>query len=284
MNILYIGSSGALSLLPFKQLITSRHSIVAVGLNNPIVFNNRIIALENESLALAANQLDIPLIDLAQSQQAVYQQCTKLSVDVIVMSCYNRRLPDELIRLADKGCFNMHPSLLPNYRGSEPIFWQMKDASEVGVSWHRVVHDFDAGEVVAQQKVSLQEGLSYSEINLRLAKAGADLLPGLLAGLTAGTLTGVKQNPELASYYTYPKGDDFVVDTTWSARRAYNFMTSTRAFNYPYVCQIGSHRYLLDKAVDYDNNDTLLEAEVKADRLYIPFKEGVLVATFAAKL
>lgn len=284
MNILYIGSSGALSLLPFKQLISSPYTIVAVGLNNPIVLHNKIIALENESLALAASQLDIPLIDLTQSQQAIRRQCMELSVDVILMSCYNKRLPDVLINLAEQGCFNMHPSLLPLYRGPAPVFWQMKEASQLAVSWHRVIHDFDAGDIVAQQKVSVEEGASYKEINHRLANTGADLMLRLLAQLSTDTIGGIKQDPALASYYPYPSEHDFVIDTRWTAQHAYNFMRATRDFGYPYRCQIGSHCYLLDEAVDYDNNDTLPKAQVKADRLYIPCNEGVLVARFTAKL
>jgi methionyl-tRNA formyltransferase len=284
MNILYIGSSGALSLAPFKYLNASQHSIVAVGVNNPIVFHNRIIALANESLALAATQQEIPVIDLSQSIENIVQRCKALSVDLILVSCYGKRLPGALTDFPAKGCFNMHPSLLPNYRGPEPIFWQMKEASQTGVSWHRVVHDFDAGDIVAQQNVVLEEGASYSEIKQQLADTGADLLPALLADLSAGTLTAKKQDSELASYYPYPAADDFVVDTSWPAQQAYNFMCATRAFGRPYHCQVGQHRYLLAEAIDYDNNDSLQEAEMKAKRLYIPCKDGVLITTFTVKL
>ena len=53
MNILYIGSSGVLSLLPFKKLLSSNYSIQAVGVFNPVVLKDKVIALGNESLALA---------------------------------------------------------------------------------------------------------------------------------------------------------------------------------------------------------------------------------------
>jgi len=56
MNILYIGSSAALSLIPFKKLLSTTHSIVAAGIYKPLVFEQKIIALENESLALSARQ------------------------------------------------------------------------------------------------------------------------------------------------------------------------------------------------------------------------------------
>ena len=149
MNILYIGSSGTLSLVPFKKLLSSEHSVTAVGVFNPIVSHNKIIALENSSLSLFADQKNIPVIDMSQSVGLIVEQCKKISIDIILMSCYGKRLPEEVVALAKSGCFNMHPSLLPSYRGPEPIFWQMKYESKTGVSWHYVTRDFDAGDVAS---------------------------------------------------------------------------------------------------------------------------------------
>jgi len=284
MNILYIGSSGALSLIPFKKLLCSKYSIAAVAVNKPVLFDNKIIALENESLALAANQYDIPLIDLSADISVVLQQCKKFSVDTILMSCYNKRLPDTLINVASKGCFNLHPSLLPAYRGPEPVFWQMKEASDMGVSWHRVVHDFDAGDIVKQKKVKLDEGATYTEINHQLADAGAELMMDLLNEISTDLLTSTVQDSSLASYYPYPEQGDFVVETSWTAQRAYDFMRATKSFGYPYLYRSGKQQYLLEQALDYDNNAHLDEIEVKADTLYIPFNEGILCATYTGKL
>ena len=138
MNIFFIGSSGALSLVPFKSLLSSGHSISAVGVQDPIQFDNKIIALENESLALAANHSSIPVVDMSQPVDDIVKQLSAHVIDVILVSCYGKRLPDRIIKLASAGCYNMHPSLLPGFRGPEPIFWQMKYAVAIGVSWHMV--------------------------------------------------------------------------------------------------------------------------------------------------
>ena len=164
MNIFYIGSAGALSLIPFRQLLSCGHNITAVGIYKPIVYNTKIIALENESLALAANERNIPVIDLSAAVDVVLSQCTKYAVDLTLMSCYSKRLPDVIINFSHFGCYNMHPSLLPAYRGPEPIFWQMRQAADMGVSWHEVIADLDAGAIVARKKVFLDDGESYGEI------------------------------------------------------------------------------------------------------------------------
>ncbi|MCK5394871.1 MAG: hypothetical protein KAJ32_02715 [Gammaproteobacteria bacterium] len=284
MNILYIGSSGALSLTPFKNLLSSEHLVTAVGVFNPVVLKDKIIAIENDSLALAAGQQNIPLIDLSQMTELIIEQCKEVPVDVILMSCYGRRLPEEVVAMAREGCFNLHPSLLPQYRGPEPIFWQMKHDSVKGVTWHHVTDDFDAGDIVKQRVVHLDDGASFLEINATLAEAGTELMMEMLSELSESKLTREIQLPELSSYYPYPVADDFVVDLSWSAQHIFNFMRATQAFGYPYRCQMGVHSYLLDKALGYDNNGHLQEAEVKGDVLNIPCNEGVLTATFTAKL
>ncbi len=284
MNILYIGSAGALSLIPFKRLLSTQFTVSAVGVANPVVFDKKIIALENESLALAANSLEIPVIDMSRPVRDIVEQCELYSIDVILMSCYRKRLPDEIIDLAALGCYNMHPSLLPRFRGPEPIFWQMKSADDIGVSWHQVVNNFDAGDIVAQQKVYPEEGAKYSEISLQLAETGAVLMLELLPDLSDGIRALTPQDAEIASYYPYPEKHDFVIDVNCSAQQVYNFMCATQAFAYPYLYQVGTRQFYLEQALDYENNHTIDMVEVQGNRLYIPCNEGVLIATYTDKI
>ena len=284
MNILFIGSSGALSLSPFYKLLLSEYSVVAVAVYKPIKFQNKIIALENESLALAASKAEIPVIDLSQSLPELVEQISGISIDVIIMSCYSRRLPDGIINLAPAGCYNLHPSLLPRYRGPEPIFWQMKYADKTGVSWHKVIYELDAGDIALQKEVFLDDGLSYSEISMLLAETGADLMLKLLSEIASDSQTLIPQNADDASYYNYPESSDFVIDNRYSAQQIYNFMRATQAFSRPYLFQFDNYRFTLDAALDYDNNRCLETVEMQGNRLYIPCNEGVLIATYTDKI
>lgn len=289
MNIFFIGSAGALSLLPFRSLLRSSHHIVAAGVYKPLVFRQpvfrqQIIALENEPLALAAQQAGIDVLDLSQSPERILPQLEALRVDVLMMACYSKRLPAPLFDYPACGSYNLHPSLLPAYRGPEPVFWQLKHGAQTGVSWHRVSNEFDAGDIVAQKTVRLDDGLSYEEVNTRLAEAGSALVPDLVSQFGNGSLQSVAQKSDAASYYPYPQADDFVLDTAGSARQAFNFMRATQSFSYPYRCRYQGRDYRLAQALDYDNNSSLESAEVQGERLFIPFKQGVLIATVAAKL
>ena len=284
MNIFFIGSSGALSLAPFKSLLSSSHTVSAVGTHRPITIENKIIALENESLALAANQSAIPVIDMSQPVDEIVSQCSDYKFDAILMSCYGKRLPEVIIRLAPGGCYNMHPSLLPAFRGPEPVFWQMKYGADAGVSWHKVTHDFDAGDIVAQQRVKLDDGVSYLDISSQLAENGAQLMHKFLAELDSGKLTVAPQDQAEVSYYAYPSADDFAIDTSYPARQVYNFMRGTEAFAQPYRYHSGSQGFLLDKALGFDAALALESTEIEGERLYIPCNEGVLIASYIDKI
>lgn len=284
MNILFIGSSGALSLVPFKSLLMSSHSISAVAVQDPIQFDNKIIALENESLALAAKHSSIPVIDMSQAVDEIVRQCCDFAIDVILVSCYGKRIPDRIINLAIGGCYNMHPSLLPGFRGPEPIFWQMKKAVDAGVSWHKVEHDFDTGAIVAQQRIALDDGASYDEINTQLAESGTLLLHQLLAELDSGQLAMEPQDDESSSYYPYPSAGDFEIDVNYSAHQLYNFMKATRVFARPYRYLSGKQLFSLDVALDFDTNLELDTTEIQGNRLYIPCNEGVLIVSYTDKI
>jgi len=284
MNILFIGSSGALSLIPFKKLLASEHTISAVAVYRPVLFDKKIIALENESLALAANQSGIPVIDFSQPVEAIRQQCRKYEINIMLMSCYSKRLSEDIFCLAEYGCYNMHPSLLPQFRGPEPVFWQYKLAAETGVSWHRVTAVLDAGDIVARKEIIMDDGLDYFQVNHKLATQGADLILPVLAGIESEHLHTVCQNSAMASYYPYPQADDFVIDTAYTAQQLYNFMCATRAFNQVFRYQSAGYLFYLDTALDYDNNLTLDAVEIQANRLYIPCNVGVLIATYTDKI
>jgi methionyl-tRNA formyltransferase len=284
MKVMYIGSSGALSLLPFKKLLEASCDIVTVGIYKPVQFDNKIIALENESLALAAQQAGIPVIDLSLPPGEIVKLCGSAVIDVMFMSCYARRLPDEIIELAGKGCFNMHPSLLPAYRGPEPVFWQMKHASDLGVSWHRVTSEFDEGAIAAQQKVVIDDGLSHAQISQQLAARGAMLLLEMLPEIAAGKLRCRSQAEENSSYFSYPLESDFVIDTAYSARQLYNFMRATKEFGYVYRYRYDHHVYDLTEALDFKEDLTLDAVVVKTDSLHIPCNDGVLIASYIDKI
>ncbi len=105
-----------------------------------------------------------------------------------------------------------------------------------------------------------------------------------LSECSSGTQTSIGQDSKLASYHCYPQQTDFSLNTEWSAQHAYNFICASKAFGHRYHCSVDGQSYNLVEATDYDNNANLECVETQGDRLYIPFKEGVLIARYTDKI
>jgi len=172
--------------------------------------------------------------------------------DVILVACFPHRLPPEVTRSARLACLNLHPSLLPRYRGPYPLFWQLRAGEAgTGVTLHHLTGRLDAGEVVAQRGVALPDGGSSAELERLLGRAGVGLACDALEAARRGPLPRSPQDEAEATYQPAPGPQDFEVPDTWSARRAFNFMRGTAVWGYPYVVLAGGRRWPVRGALGY---------------------------------
>jgi methionyl-tRNA formyltransferase len=286
MNILFIGSSGPLSLTPLRVLLESDHTLVAVGFDanrDSFLADPRvsIIAAENESIDILARMTGTPVINLYAPIAQCVHEISQLRPDIVIVSCFERILPTEILSLPKYGCFNLHPSLLPAYRGPVPLFWQFHDAAEnIGISLHRMTSKIDAGPVVAQAPVKLPDGVSNMVATSMLAEKGTELLMRFLDHDEHGDVIERIQDERAASYMGFPHDDDFRVSTDWSARRIYNFMNATSHWGHGYPCELDGELVMLAQAESCTDSET--EPEAAADderRLVICCNPGFLTAT-----
>jgi methionyl-tRNA formyltransferase len=157
-----------------------------------------------------------------------------LEAEVACVACFPHRIPAALLRLPRHGFLNVHPSLLPRYRGPAPVFWQLRAGeTETGVTVHWLDADLDTGDLAAQHGVPLAAGLCGPDIDLRLAAAGGELLAGVLNGLAAGKAARRPQ-PAEGTCQTWPTPEDFSISVDWPARRIFNFVRGTSEWGHPY--------------------------------------------------
>ncbi len=148
--------------------------------------------------------------------------------DFILVACFPFRLSEYFIRWPDLGCLNIHPSLLPQYRGPDPLFWQLhNNESQTGVSLHMVTSHMDAGPVVSQRIFSFKDGATRYDLETSLAKKGAELFTSLLTKNITQSITGEAQDESNASYFPIPTNKDYEISLEWSSRQAFNFIKGT---------------------------------------------------------
>jgi methionyl-tRNA formyltransferase len=141
------------------------------------------------------------------------------SFDLFALASYGRILPRELLALPRLGALNVHPSLLPKYRGATPIQSAILQGElETGVSIMLMDAGLDTGEIALQQRTPIDPDESYGELHGRLAALGAELLGQCIALAERGELTARPQIGEPT--LTRPiNREDLSVDLSWVPER-----------------------------------------------------------------
>jgi methionyl-tRNA formyltransferase len=136
--------------------------------------------------------------------------------DLFIVAAYGKILPKAIIDLPRRGVLNVHPSLLPRFRGASPIETQiLMDEKETGVSIMRIDEHMDHGPIVAQAAITPEEWpLRASMLEALLAKEGGTLLAEALPLWLNGEIEAVAQNHELATFTKKIKKEDGEVDIT----------------------------------------------------------------------
>lgn len=131
-----------------------------------------------------------------------------------ILASYGRLVPPAIIDWFEpRGIVNIHPSLLPRYRGSSPIESALlaRDA-ETGVSLMRLSEGMDEGDLFAQTSIALPPDITKQAAYELLANAGANLLMTHLPGIIAGTTTAKPQSKSGVTYTTMLRKQDGILD------------------------------------------------------------------------
>jgi len=145
-------------------------------------------------------------------------QLKSLKPDLVVVVAYGALLKKQHLEIPRLGCFNLHASLLPRWRGAAPIQRAIEAGDAIsGVSLMRIVEELDAGPILAQSETSLDEHVTGGWLHDRLSRMAADLLIQNLPALASGKLTEQKQNRSKVTYAKKLGKEESWVDWTNSA-------------------------------------------------------------------
>jgi methionyl-tRNA formyltransferase len=139
--------------------------------------------------------------------------------DLFALASYGRILPASLLAQPRLGSLNVHPSLLPKYRGATPIQSAISAGeTDTGVSIMLMDAGLDTGDVVLQQRVAIEPGETYGALHERLAEIGAELLARAIALAREGRLAAQPQSGEPSVTRPLSKAD-LEIDWSWPARQ-----------------------------------------------------------------
>ena len=177
-----------------------------------------------------SEKLGIPVYqpEKVKNNEELKELLEKISPDLIVVAAYGKILPKWLLEIPKHGVINVHASLLPKYRGASPIQSALlAGEEETGVTIMKVTEKLDAGDILSQRRVKIEEKDNAQTLHDKLAREGALLLKETIPPYVSGKLKPVPQNEKEATYCFQIKKEMGKIDWRKGAREIFNMV---RAF------------------------------------------------------
>ena len=201
LRLIFMGTPG-FAVPTLVELHGGGHDIAAVYTRAPQRAGRRGLELTPSPVAREAARLGIPIVTpktLREPETAAAMQVR--SADAAVVVAYGLILPSTILDIFSLGCFNLHASLLPRWRGAAPIHRAiMAGDAETGVSVMRMEEGLDTGPVAMAERVPIGPDTTTGDLHDCLARLGADLMLRALGALERGSL---ELSPQPDSGVTY---------------------------------------------------------------------------------
>jgi methionyl-tRNA formyltransferase len=213
LKILFIGTS-EFSIPALKRLKGKNLNIVSV-ITQPDRPVGRKKELTPPPIKVAAQELGLPILQ-PENISNITDKIKELGPDLTVMISYGQIIPKEIIEIPNYGTLNIHPSILPKYRGSSPIQSAiLNQDKQTGVAIMLIDEKMDHGPILSIKKIKTYNK-NYLTLHSELAELGATLLLEVMPQYLTGQLTAKEQNHERATFTKILKRVDGKID--WSKK------------------------------------------------------------------
>ncbi|HLD30818.1 MAG TPA: methionyl-tRNA formyltransferase [Patescibacteria group bacterium] len=201
MKIIFMGT-GVFASIVLQKLINSGLELFAIITqpDKPSGREQDIIFSPVKNLAVEKN------LDVYQPKSLIkadgFILIDSLAPDLIIVADYGKIIPKNILDLPKFGALNIHPSLLPKYRGSSPLQETILNGDkETGVTIILLDEEMDHGPIVGQEKLEMgSQKYSLAELRQKLAELGGDLAIKILPDYLSGKIKPIAQNHDRATY------------------------------------------------------------------------------------
>lgn len=214
MKILYAGSPdiSATVLEELIKLVGSNNNddIKIVGvLTNPPSAKGRNKELTPTDVAQVAIKYDIPLFEPEKLDSEFRTKIEQIKPDLLVCFAFGKIFGPKFMSLFPLGGINLHPSLLPLYRGCAPVQAAILNMEEkTGITVQRLAQEMDSGDILLQTEIALNGTETAESLLDSVAKVGGGLFWKVILEIEAGNAKGIPQNHENATFCTMLKKED----------------------------------------------------------------------------
>lgn len=285
MRIIYAGSPD-IAAQPLIDIVQKGHHTVVGVITNPPSAKKRGKELLPTPVAAAAAKLNeeitsnqIKIFEPVKLSE-IYEDIESLKPDMLVCFAYGKIFSRTFLGLFPKGGINLHPSLLPLYRGCAPVPAAiLNNDAETGISIQRIAFEMDSGNILLQTHIKLN-GTETSESLLNdVSMQGGSLLLKVLDDIENGCVSETVQDSSKATYCGMLKKEDGIIN--WNDT-ALNISAKIRAFH-PWpgaFTEVDQKPLIIHKAKVYSGNLSFSECDCIPGKVLGTDKaEGILIQT-----
>ena len=198
MRIIYMGTP-EFAVEPLKLLLENNYNVVGV-ITVPDKPAGRGQQVQQSAVKQFALEKGLTILQPEKLKDPVFiEQLRKLKADLQIVVAF-RMLPEIVWNMPPLGTFNLHASLLPQYRGAAPINWAVINGEkETGVSTFFLQHEIDTGKIIYQEKIPIPENSNVGEVYDKLMHTGAHLVIKTVKAIEQGNYPHIDQSLLIAN-------------------------------------------------------------------------------------
>lgn len=215
MRILYMGTA-TFAVPSLERLIEAGHEILGV-VTQPDKPVGRKKVLQPSPVKEVALRLGLPVHQpiSMRRDKAFHETVRAMEPDLVAYAAYGQLIPQGFLDIPRLGCWNVHGSLLPKYRGAAPIQWAIINGEDrTGATVMIAEAGLDTGPVLAMEEIDIRPDDTAGTLGERMAEVGADLLVSTIAAWECGEVTPQPQDHAAATHAPSIEKDDARLD--WS--------------------------------------------------------------------
>lgn len=214
----------------------------------------KMVACPVKEFALEKN---LPVFQPEKLSQ-IKEEIKSMAPDMIVVVSYGKFLPKSILSMPKYGCINVHPSLLPQYRGSAPIQWAILNGDKTtGTTIMQMNEKMDAGDIILQKEVEIDENETTGELWNRLSTISSELLLEAIEQIENGIAKFTKQDE---NYTIAPMLTKDMAKIDWNEKSNLEIKNLIRGLN-PFM---GAYSNLGQKKIKFWKAEIVQEVESAA--------------------
>lgn len=198
--------------IPVLENLLKEYSLIGV-VTAPDKKVGREQTLTSSPVKLWASQNTRNTMTIEKFDETIIETLKELTPDLFIVAAYGKIIPLSVLEIPKYGALNIHPSLLPKYRGASPIQAAILNGDKVsGVTIIKMDEKMDHGPVIIQKEIELLETDTFEKLSNRMFEEASELLIKIIPNFITGEITPKEQNHAIASYCNLIKKNDGYFD------------------------------------------------------------------------